>query len=192
MEGAAGFKHLHRGGVHSCLGSPAEGGGPDIAGEMGEGQSSRQLLTGQREQLHEAVLREALLWHPNQTARPAIAYPQLEKLTTAWKLSLPGPTTGLTSPVFREVMSMHLFLPSLACQKIVGQPVGARGATVGLFGDDVMTSTLPGDSWRWRHDNLKVTLMSICNESMIRANAEVFGLFRDLIPAELTQHGGDL
>ena len=61
-----------------------------------EGQSSRQLLTEQREQLREAVLREALLRHPDQTARPAIAYPQLDKLTTAWKLSLPGPTTGLT------------------------------------------------------------------------------------------------
>ena len=27
---------------------------------------------------------------------------------------------------------------------------------MGLFGDKVMTATLPGDSWRWRHDNLKV------------------------------------
>ena len=177
------------------LGKELEGSlakGPDIAGELEEGQSSRQLITEQREQLREAVLREALLRHPDQTARPAIAYPQLDKLTTAWKLSLPGPTTGLTSPVFREVMSMHLFLPSLACQEIVGQPVGARGARVGLFGDEVMTATLPGDSWRWRHDNLKVTLMSICNESMIRTDAEVFGLFRDLIPAELTRQGGDL
>ena len=72
------------------------------------------------------------------------------------------------------------------------QPVGARGANIGLFGDEVKTSTLPGDTWRWRQDNLKVTLMSICNESMIRAHAEVFGLFRHLIPAELTKQGGDL
>ena len=55
-----------------------------------------------------------------------------------------------------------------------------------------MTATLPGDSWRWRHDALKLCLMNICNESMIRADAEVFGLFRDLIPAELTNRGGDL
>ena len=79
------------------LGKELEGSlakGPDIAGELEEGQSSRQLITEQREQLREAVLREALLRHPDQTARPAIAYPQLDKLTTAWKLSLPGPTTG--------------------------------------------------------------------------------------------------
>ena len=63
---------------------------------------------------------------------------------------------------------------------------------MGLFGDEVMCAALPGDSWRWRHDNLKVTLMSIANESMIQTDAEVFGLFRDLIPAELTRQGGDL
>ena len=95
--------------------------GPDIAAELEEGQSSRQLITEQREQLRESVLREALLRHHDQTARPARAYPQLDKLTTAWKLSLPGPTTGLTSPVFKEVMAMHLFLPSLACRGVVGQ-----------------------------------------------------------------------
>ena len=138
------------------------------------------------------MLREALLRHHDQTARPAIAYPQLDKLTTAWKLSLPGPTTGLTTPVFKEVMAMHLFLPSPACREIVGQPVGPKRVAARAFGDEVMTATLPGDSWRWRHDALKLCLMNICNESMIRADAEVFGLFRDLIPAELTNRGGDL
>ena len=129
---------------------------------------------------------------PFQTARPARAYPQLDKLTTAWKLSLPGPTTGLTSPVFKEVMAMHLFLPSLACRGVVGQPVGPKAVPAGLFGDEIMCATLPGDSWRWRHDSLKECLMSICNESIIRTDAELFGLFRDLIPAELTRQGGDL
>ena len=151
--------------------------GPDIAAELEEGQSSRQLLTEQREQLREAVLKEALLRHHDQTARPAIAYPQLDKLATAWKLSLPGPSTGLTTPVFKEIMAMHLFLPSPACQEIVSQPVGPKRVAARPFGDEVMTATLPGDSWRWRHDALKLCLMNICNESMIRADAEVFGLF---------------
>ena len=34
--------------------------------------------------------------------------------------------------------------------------------------------------------------MKMCNDSKIRADAEVFGLFRDLIPAELTHQGGEL
>ena len=118
------------------------------ATELEVGQSSRQVVTQQREELREAVLRQALLRHLDQTARPAIAYPQLDKLSTAWKLALAGPTTGLTSPVFKEVMAMHLFLPSLACREIVGKPVGTRGAVVSPFDDELMCVQLPGDSWR--------------------------------------------
>ena len=167
--------------------------GADIAAELGLGASSRQGVTEQREELREAVVREALLRYPDQTARPAIAYPQLDKLSTAWKLGLPGPTLGLTTIVFREVMAMHLFLPSLACKEVVGQRVGTQGAVAGPFGDEIMCcNQLPGDSWRWRHDDVKLCIMKMCNDSKIRADAEVFGLFRDLIPAELTHQGGEL
>ena len=69
---------------------------------------------------------------------------------------------------------MHLFLPSIACKEVVGQRVGARGAVAGPFGDELMCAQLPGDSWRWRHDEVKLCLMNICNDSKIRADAEVF------------------
>ena len=116
--------------------------GPDIAIELREGDSSRQALTEQREELREAVVREALLRHPNQAARPAVAYPQLDKLSTAWKLGLPGPTTGMSTPVFKEVLALHLFLPSLACKEVVGKRIGARGAIAGPFGDELMCAHL--------------------------------------------------
>ena len=62
----------------------------------------------------------------------------------------------------------------------------------GQFGDKIMCcNQLPGDSWRWRHDEIKLCIVKICNDSKIRAEAEVFGRFRDLIPAELTQPGGE-
>ena len=35
-------------------------------------------------------------------------------------------------------------------------------------------------------------LLKICNDSKIGADAEVFGFFRELIPAELTHQGGAL
>ena len=120
--------------------------GPDIAIELKEGGSSRQAVTEQREELREAVVREALLRHPNQAERPAVAYPQLDKLSTAWKLGLPGPTTGMSTPVFKEVLALHLFLPSLACKEVVGKRIGARGAIAGPFGDELMCAQLPGDS----------------------------------------------
>ena len=156
------------------------------------GDSSRQVVTVQREELREAVLREALLRHENQSARPVLAYPQLDKLSTAWKLSLPGITNGLTTPVFREVMGQHLCLPSPACQSILGQSVGTRGAVVGPFADELMTAHLPQDTWRTRHDSLKIAIVNMCNEARVPIDCEVFGLFRDLIPAELTAEGGEL
>ena len=88
---------------------------------------------------------------------------------------------------------MHLFLPSLACKGVLGQRVGTQGATAGPFGDEIMCcNQVPGDSWRWRHDEVKLCIMKMCNDSKIRADAEVFGLFRDLLPAELTHQGGEL
>ena len=89
--------------------------GPDIAPVLVEGGSSKQVVTEQREELC-----QALLPHPDQMARPVIAYGQFDKISTAWELSLPGPTTGLTSPVFTEVVAMHLLLPSIVCSEVVG------------------------------------------------------------------------
>ena len=168
--------------------------GPAAADRQDLGCSSRQPLTEQREELREAVMREALLRHPNKTARPTIAYFQLDRLSTAWKLATPGSVNGLSSKVFMEVMAMHLFLPSLACIEVVGEMVkDSRGNLhpIGVFGDELMSATLVGDSWRWRHDSLKQLLMSVCEDSKIPAEAEVFGLFRHLIPAAVTAEGGE-
>ena len=76
--------------------------GPDIAPVLVEGGSSKQVVTEQREELC-----QALLPHPDQMARPVIAYGQFDKISTAWELSLPEPTTGLTSPVFTEVVAIR-------------------------------------------------------------------------------------
>ena len=69
-------------------------------------------------------MREAFLPHTDQMARSVIAYGQFDKISTAWELSLPGPTTGLTSPVFTEVVAMHLLLPSIVCSEVVGMQFG--------------------------------------------------------------------
>ena len=165
---------------------------PATVGSLREGGSSRQLVTEQREELREAVLAEALRRYEDQAARPARAYPQFDKLSTAWKLGLPGPTNGLTTPVFREVMAQHLCLPSPACASILGQRAGAFGGIVGQFGDEVMTAALPQDTWTTRHDSLKVEMVSMANEARVPIDCEVFGLFRDLIPAEEMEEGGTL
>ena len=62
--------------------------GPATVGSVREGGSSRQMVTEQREEMREAVLAEALRRYEDQAARPARAYPQFDKLSTAWKLGL--------------------------------------------------------------------------------------------------------
>ena len=177
------------------LGKELEGAlatGPAVAANCTSGRCCRQELTEQREELKEAALRDGLLRHGDQTARPVRAYPQLDKLSTAWKLSLPGITNGLSTPVFKEVMAQHLGLPSPACQPILGQPVGTAGAVIGPFADELMTAFLPQDSWRHRHDALKITIVNMCNEARLPIDCEVYGIFRDLIPAAMTEEGGEL
>ena len=63
---------------------------------------------------------------------------------------------------------------------------------VGPFADELMTAHLTEDSWRHRHDSLKVTIVNMCNEARVPIDCEVFGIFRDLIPAALTSEGGEL
>ena len=79
----------------------------------------------------------------------------------------------MTTPVFKEVLALHLFLPSLDCKEVVGQQLGATGARAGPFGDETMCAHLPGDSWRWRHDEIKLCIVNLCNQSKVRAEAEV-------------------
>ena len=101
-------------------------------------------------------------------------------------------TNGLTTPVFKEVMASHLCLPSPACQPILGQPVGHRGTVIGPYRDELNCSRLTGDSWRTRHDSLKVVLNDMCNKAQVPVDCDVFGLLQDLIPAELAGPGGEL
>ena len=62
----------------------------------------------------------------------------------------------------------------------------------GPFADELMTAHLTEDSWRHRHDSFKVAIVNMCNEARVPIDCEVFGVFRDLIPAALTAEGGEL
>ena len=97
---------------------------------------------------------------------------------------MPGPE-GFTHREFGETVARLLCLPSPCCQAKVGKQLGQRGLTVDVFGDNVMSVTnIPGDSFRIRHDKVKTTINSFCLNNNLRAECEVFGLFRDLIPTE--------
>ena len=51
---------------------------------------------------------------------------------------------------------------------------------------------MPFDSWRHTHDSVKVALVERAHHAHVDCDAEVFGLFRHLIPAVAMARGGEL
>ena len=151
-------------------------------GEGSMNGSTRKRIVEQRETLRGSVLTSALEHYSDQTARPVLVWPQKDKLSSAWLLALPGPVTGLTSPIFSEAVCSSLCLPSPSCRERVGEKIGKT--TVDLYGDRVMATPLSGDSWRIRHDTVKTELNRLIMWCGLPATCEVFGLFSHLIPQE--------
>ena len=77
----------------------------------------RGKVVEQREGLRAAVLARALELHDDHWARPVWVFPRLDidKLSSSWILTLPGPTNSLTSLGFSKAMATHLCLHSPAC-----------------------------------------------------------------------------
>ena len=169
--------------------------GVESAGGSSVDGSTRRKLVHQRESLRHQALGKALKEHPDRSFRPATVYQNFDKLSGAWLLALPGPSTGLSSQVFAEAMAAHLCLPSPAVQESgwVGKPLGRRGENIDQFGDTIMNcSELPGDSWRHRHDTGKMAITTECYDAKLPVDCEVYGLFSDLLPAAAEAMGGDL
>ena len=152
---------------------------------IGEGSSdgsTRKKTVDQRESLRGTALTKALERHENRAARPVWVWPQRDKLSSAWLLSLPGPQNGLSADIFSEAVCSNLCLPSPVCRERVGERLGR--SSIDPFGDKVMAAQLPGDTWRIRHDTVKTELNRLFMWSSMPATCEVFGLFSHLIPQE--------
>jgi hypothetical protein len=154
------------------------------AGNGNTDGGTRKEITTWMEDTRAAVLTKALEDYPDQSARPVWVNPQLDKLSQGWILSLPG-HNGFSQAEFTETIARFLCLPSPCCQAKIGQPLQQHGLHVDPFGDNILSVTnIPGDHCRIRHDSVKMVLNSFCLTSNIRAECEVYGEFRDLIPVE--------
>ena len=151
-------------------------------GSVGEGSISgatRKLVMEQMEQTHHKLLTKGLLLYHDQEARPCWSWPDRDKQTTAWLLTL----TGLTGPEFSEAAATQLCLPSPACSSRLGETV--RGAKkIDLFGDNVRAAKLPGDGFRSRHDLVKNFLFRKLRAAGVQTECEVFNLFARELPQE--------
>ena len=183
------WETLRREARESCqyLGKDLEG--PLDVGVEGAGYGStdggtRRKLTTWLEDTRAATLSKALEDYPDQSTRPVWVHPQLDKLSQGWILSLPG-HNGFNQAEFTETVARYLCLPSPCCQPKIGHPLHQHGLYVDLFGDNVHSVTnIPGDHFIFRHDSIKMVLNSFCLTHNIRAECEVYGEFRDLIPVE--------
>ena len=103
----------------------------------------------------------------------------------------------LPSKLFREAMAAHLFLSSPTCSSYLGRPTGyndrqGNPTLVDAHGDVVMCTTLCHDTWRTRHNDVQRALVAKAYEARVEVNAEVLGLFRQVIPDQAFGQGGQM
>ena len=134
------------------------------------------------EELRATVLVKLLQVLPAR-ARPKWAWRVRDKGSAQWVLSLPGAGRTLSRAELQEVVARHLCVHSPACVGRVGLQVGTRGAVVDPFGDAVGAAQgLVGDTWRIRHDTVKLELCRLLQWAGVGYRCEVFGEFAHLVP----------
>jgi hypothetical protein len=175
-----------------ALAAPLEAAGGNCVDGGTRGKVVQQL-----EGLRHKLLTRALATHPDRDARPVTVFPNVadDKCAGSWLLALPSPDLAMSAATFKEALSSHLCLPSPALREggWVGRPVGTDGKVVDRFGDTIQCDkTIPGDTWRRRHDTVKQHLYLEAALSKVPVDCEVYGLFGDLLPAALTEVGGEL
>ena len=52
------------------------------------------------------------------------------------------------------------------------------------YGDMVQATNVPGDHWRGRHDQVKMTIFNMCRWAGLPTEVEVFNMFSRHIPQE--------
>ena len=156
--------------VPSILASPVEG----IGDGSTSGETRGKVVTAM-EHLRSKVLSKVLTG-VRPRPRAAMAWRQQDKVSSAWRLALPGGDTNLNKQEFTEVAATNLCLPSPACQGRVGEVV--KGVVrVDEYGDAIQATALTGDHWRQRHNNLLQLLSRMCTWAGVQCELEVFNLF---------------
>jgi hypothetical protein len=149
------------------------------AGEGSTSGGTRKIVMEQLELARHNLLNKGLENYHDQEARPCWSWPDRDKQTTAWLLTL----TGLTGPEFSEAAAAQLCLPSPACSTRLGETV--RGTKrIDLFGDNVRAANLKGDGFRKRHDLVKNFLFRKLRSAGVQTECEVFNLFARELPQE--------
>lgn len=152
---------------------------------MGHGFSNLQhATTTQLDDARLAALTDAL----PPRARSTCAVRAADSLSRAF-LSCPPSEEPLAPPLFRECLARYMAAPSPACAPLVGQPVNgarsAQGATIDVYGDNLMTACADGNmEAKFRHDPLVDMLTMAVRDAGCFAKAEDSSFYASAIPLQ--------
>ena len=152
---------------------------------IGQGNTTgttRKKLTRAREELRMEVFNQAITFHPDQQGRGVSSWKEMDKLTTAFLLTIPGPSSTLSSTIFGEAKATLLYLPSRVCADRVGEKIG--NSRVDPYRERVILENLPGAHWANRHNSMGQEIAALCTYAGIPAEREPFGLFGHLLPQQ--------
>ena len=90
--------------------------------------------------------------HHQQWGKGFSSWKEKDKLSSAFLLSIPGPSSSLSSPIFAEAVATLLGLPSRICTDRPGKKVG---------GSRVILENLPGSHWTDRHNCMEQEVATI-------------------------------
>ena len=153
------------------LATPLPGlGGGSVSG------STRGKLVEVEEQMLAKVIGKCLEENFPPNTRPAWAWRQRDKVSSAWPLAMPVAGTKLSNAEFSEAAASSLCLPSPACKGRIGEPIRGR-VLIDEFGDNIQATALPGDHWRTRHNSLLHHLLNACRWAGVPCDVEVHNLF---------------
>ena len=153
---------------------------------LGNGSVSgktRGDIMSAREKTRSLLMSKALSQHRPKRDRAAWAWRQRDKISSSWLLALPGPDSTLSNAEFSEASATSLCMASPGCMGRVGDTVKGR-KKIDKYGDTVQATSLPGDHWRQRHDQLKMVLYRLCVWAGLPCEVEVFNLFARHIPQD--------
>ena len=137
---------------------------------------TRGLVVEAREKLRAKSLKKLMSEVRYRKTRAALSLKQRDKVSSSWVLAIPASDTSLSSIEFSEVAAFQLCLDSPACVGLVGEPIRGR-VVVDRYGDNLQSTSLPGDHWRTRHNSFLHLIHRLCLWSGLPAQLEVYNLF---------------
>ena len=106
------WDHLQKEATESCQYLEEELSGHLRCTKEGIGESavdgftrSKMSVEMEMEKRRAAVLKKAMANHQDLTARPVWSWKQIDKLSTAFLLNIPGAHSSLSSPIFTEALA---------------------------------------------------------------------------------------